>query len=183
MTLMSLLAGRPARTSQSPDFERELLAIEAFSPLSLFAFFTGWGQPGSASKMFPASSRLTAAEPSECSSPQPQDTQQDMFSNPPQEGGATAVSLNPMTKTPSASHGGCWTLNTTEFHKGAVASSLSDILETGDQLRRYYLTPRACAGILRRAEKRGKKLPEPLERALQQAADSAEISKQPADCK
>ena len=38
--------------------------------------------------------------------------------------------------------------------------SLSDILETGDHLSRYSLSPKACAGILRRAEKRGKVLPE-----------------------
>src|SRR3954465_1158495 len=33
----------------------------------------------------------------------------------------------------------CWTLNTAEFHSDAVASSLSDILETGDVPRRYFL--------------------------------------------
>jgi hypothetical protein len=35
---------------------------------------------------------------------------------------------------------------------------------------KYFLSPRACAGILRRAEKRGKKLPEHLEAALRAAA-------------
>lgn len=53
---------------------------------------------------------------------------------------------------------------------GAVCS-LSDILETGDVPQRYYLTARACAGILRRAEKRGKELPAVLLRALQQVAE------------
>jgi hypothetical protein len=43
---------------------------------------------------------------------------------------------------------------------------LSDVLETGELPRRYYLTPRACQGILRRAEKRGKDLPEALKSAL-----------------
>ena len=52
---------------------------------------------------------------------------------------------------------------------GAVCS-LSDILETGDVPQRYYLTARACAGILRRAEKRGKTLPPQLARALQAVA-------------
>ncbi len=51
------------------------------------------------------------------------------------------------------------TLSTPEFHSDAVASSLSDILETGDVPRRYFLSPKACAGILRRAAKRGKELP------------------------
>ena len=50
--------------------------------------------------------------------------------------------------------------------KDEGVSSLSDILETGDLPQRFYLTPTACRGILRRAEKRGKKLPEALRQAL-----------------
>lgn len=77
---------------------------------------------------------------------------------------------------------GCWgnsgmgsptgflTLNTLEFPSGAVASSLSDILATGDVPRRYFLSPIACRGILRRAEKRGKTLPEALRLALTRSA-------------
>src|ERR1035437_5106008 len=63
-----------------------------------------------------------------------------------------------------------WTLSTLEFRNGAVASSLSDILETGDHLRRYCLTATACRGIIRRAEKRGKALPTQLLQALHQVA-------------
>ena len=67
----------------------------------------------------------------------------------------------------------CLTLSTAEHaafpercpSDGAV-SSLSDILETGDLPQRFFLTARACAGILRRAEKRGKELPRALELAL-----------------
>jgi hypothetical protein len=58
------------------------------------------------------------------------------------------------------------TLNILEYPSDGVASSLSDILETGDLPRRYYLTSTACRGILRRAEKRGKELPEALRSAL-----------------
>jgi hypothetical protein len=65
-----------------------------------------------------------------------------------------------------------WTANGSEFHSGAVASSLSDILETGDVPRRYFLSPKACAGILRRAEKRGKDLPESLRDALAAVAET-----------
>jgi len=43
---------------------------------------------------------------------------------------------------------------------------LSDTLEIGNLPQKYYLSPRACQGILRRAEKRGKKLPENLYQAL-----------------
>jgi hypothetical protein len=74
-----------------------------------------------------------------------------------------------------------WTLNTPEHmafperspSDGAVCS-LSDILETGDVPRRFFLTAKACAGILRRAEKRGKDLPEALRLALQSVAGRAE---------
>jgi hypothetical protein len=65
---------------------------------------------------------------------------------------------------------GLLTLNTLEYHSGAVASSLSDILETGVLPQRFYLSATACRGILRRAEKRGKELPDQLMRALQAVA-------------
>ncbi len=58
------------------------------------------------------------------------------------------------------------TLNTSEFHSGAVACSLSDVLETGDVPQRFFLSATACRGILRRAEKRGKSLPPSLAAAL-----------------
>ena len=49
---------------------------------------------------------------------------------------------------------------------------LRDILE-GETHPKYRLSSRACAGILRRAEKRGKKLPPLLEAALRAVADTA----------
>jgi hypothetical protein len=67
------------------------------------------------------------------------------------------------------------TLNTLEYPKDGVGSSLSDILETGDVPRRYFLSATACLGILRRAEKRGKSLPLFLRAALEAVA-SAPIS-------
>ena len=54
--------------------------------------------------------------------------------------------------------------------KPNVRSTLSEILETHEVPTRYYLSPTACKGILRRAEKRGKALPEPLMRALVEVA-------------
>jgi hypothetical protein len=39
-------------------------------------------------------------------------------------------------------------------------------LETGGVPQRYFLSAKACAGILRRAAKRGKKVPEILAAAL-----------------
>jgi hypothetical protein len=69
------------------------------------------------------------------------------------------------------SPGAFWTLSTSESPSVAVASSLSDILESpGPQLRRFCLSPKACAGILRRAAHRGKTLPAPLAAALEAVA-------------
>lgn len=62
------------------------------------------------------------------------------------------------------------TLNTSEFPSGAGACSLSDVLETGEVPQRFFLSPKACAGILRRAAKRGKTLPPMLHRALERVA-------------
>ena len=61
--------------------------------------------------------------------------------------------------------GGAWTLNTGVSPRGARESSLSQILQGAPPIK-YYLTPRACLGILRRAFERGKALPKKLERAL-----------------
>lgn len=60
-----------------------------------------------------------------------------------------------------------------------VVCSLSDILETGDHLSRFYLSPKACAGILRRAAKRGKTLPALLEQALRAVAGSGDRTTTP----
>ena len=65
---------------------------------------------------------------------------------------------------------GLLTLNTSEYRSGAVASSLSDVLETGPVPPQYYLSSTACRGILRRAEKRGKELPGQLRAALESVA-------------
>jgi hypothetical protein len=68
------------------------------------------------------------------------------------------------------------TLNTSESRSAAVDAYLSDILEIGDLPRRYFLSQKACAGILRRAERRGKELPPALKAALVQASNTS-ISK------
>lgn len=63
--------------------------------------------------------------------------------------------------------GECWTLNSTVWPNGANVCSLSSILETGGVPRRYFLSAKACAGIVRRAERRGKALPKELRMALE----------------
>lgn len=61
--------------------------------------------------------------------------------------------------------GGASTLNTGVSPRDAEESSLSQILQADPPLK-YYLSPKACLGILRRAFERGKELPKKLERAL-----------------
>ena len=55
-------------------------------------------------------------------------------------------------------------------HKPNEQKTLSEVLESGHIPTRYFLSPKACAGILRRAEKRGKELPEALRIALEAVA-------------
>jgi hypothetical protein len=71
------------------------------------------------------------------------------------------------------SRGGPSTPNISEWPNDAAVCSLSQVLETGSIPQRYFLSSTACAGILRRAEKRGKKLPALLEHALQAVGGSA----------
>lgn len=66
-------------------------------------------------------------------------------------------------------HGECLTLNSSEWPSDAVACSLSQVLEA-QVPSKYFLSRRACRGILRRAEKRGRELPPPLKQALQTVA-------------
>ncbi len=75
------------------------------------------------------------------------------------------------TKNPMVLPGSYEMLNISECPNAAVESSLSAILETGNLPQRYYLSREACAGILRRAAKRGKALPLELERELKRVAE------------
>ena len=56
-----------------------------------------------------------------------------------------------------------------EFPKEENASHLSQILED-DPLQKYSLSAKACQGILNRASRRGKELPEILRKALEHQA-------------
>jgi C-5 cytosine-specific DNA methylase len=141
MTQLTFLwAEPPARTSPSPGLERVLLETEALLPSNLCILLDEFVPVGWFGKTSPASCRSTneRLEPS--------------------SGSWGNAGMGSPT--------GFLTLSISEFHSAAVASSLSDILETGDLPQRYFLSPKACAGILRRAEKRGKELPLALREAL-----------------
>ena len=69
--------------------------------------------------------------------------------------------------------GGCSTLNTGPAPRSAAdVYTLSQILEDSPP-RKYYLSRKACLGILRRARERGKPLPPQLEDALKAQAGLA----------
>ena len=51
---------------------------------------------------------------------------------------------------------GSWTHNGSEWPKDVDVCSLSDVLETRPVPQRFFLSPKACAGILRRLTSKGK---------------------------
>ncbi len=130
-----------ASLSPSPVSERDWMMRVATSPLSLLGLLIGSAPYGWCGRTSPASCRLTADGRSEPTS---------------------ACWSNSGMGSPTE----FLTLNISEYPSDGVASSLSDILETGELPQRYFLSARACRGILRRAEKRGKELPWALQSAL-----------------
>ena len=74
-----------------------------------------------------------------------------------------------MTELPLAYAGEYMMLNSGESPNDAVESRLSQILEAHPH-QKYSLSPTACRGILNRAQKRGKELPEVLQIALERQA-------------
>ena len=94
--------------------------------------------------------------------------------SPPTEGGTSRTSSARLGNAGILLPTGLWTLNGCEwtgcpaqFPRDAGVCGLSDILETvGEHLRKYCLSLKACAGILRRAASRGKDLPARLAAAL-----------------
>lgn len=86
------------------------------------------------------------------------------------DGQTLVLLLDPKGLSPGAS----WMLNFSEWPNDAAACLLSQVLEQGSIPQKYFLSSTACAGILRRAEKRGKKLPGLLEMALRSVATGTE---------
>ena len=80
--------------------------------------------------------------------------------------------LGALWEITSPSRGESKMLNTGECPSAAVESSLSQILQDNPP-RKYFLSPKACRGILRRARKRGKDMPPMLKEALEKQAGAA----------
>ena len=152
-----------ANHSASPDFAKAWLTLEGTSHSHILQSLNAIGPSGWYGKTSPASCQRT-------------------------EDGRLEPLSGAWSNSGIARPGECLTLSTCEHaafptlsHSAAVVCSLSHILETGDVPRRFYLTPKACAGILRRAEKRGKKLPIALHRALAQVAGDLSEPEKPGD--
>lgn len=135
----------PASLSASQGSEAGLPTHAVASRSLIYRWLTTIARDGSSGKMSPVSFHQTEGETLE-----------------PSSGGWLTSGIS--------SRGESWMLNTLEFHSGVVESSLSDILETGEVPQKFFLSPKACKGILRRAKNRGKTLPEALETALLDAS-------------
>lgn len=80
-------------------------------------------------------------------------------------GGGDGARPEQSSETAGLWHGGCSTLNVGECPSVESVSQLSQILEVNVP-QRYFLSARACQGILTRASRRGKALPDLLKTAL-----------------
>lgn len=143
-----------ASPSPSPESALDWMILVASWPSSLRDLLDDFEHDGSSGKTSPACSLTTADERSARSS-----------------GSWPSAGMGSPTEFS--------TLKASEFPSVVVASSLSAILETGDHLRPFYLSARACEGILRRAKKRGRKLPAHLQAALQAVVLASEPTKPP----
>ena len=132
-----------------PDFAKDLKTQEATSCLPILESLTVSGLDGLCGRMSPAFCHRT-------------------------EDGILEPSLGRWSSWGMGSPTECWTLNGSDWPSVVVVCSLSDVLETQQVPQRFYLSPKACAGILRRAKKREKELPPMLLQALQQVITQAE---------
>lgn len=174
----SLFSDHPVRTSPLPDNGSAWMATAATWRSSPLALLTAFAPAGWFSRTSPVYCRLEAEA----------QRQSVRFEKVLSEG--EPIVTKTVTSPPSSPSfdnagildaTGLLTLNMPEYRSGAAVCSLSSILETGDLPQRFFLSPKACEGIIRRAAKRGKELPEQLARALQAAAASERTSTSPAD--
>ena len=142
----------PVRRSQSPDSAKDWMTRVATSHLPILEFLHSTGPAGWSGRTCPASCPLTEDGRLE-----------------PSSGGWQNSGMGSPTEFSTLSLSE-WTHTLAPSRNGGGVCSLSDVLETGAVPQRYLLSAKACAGILRRAEKRGKELPEALRIALQAVA-------------
>src|SRR5262252_2947082 len=146
--LTSSTADPPARTSAWPVSGPVYPASAAVCGLSSSASCPSCGHDGRSLRMFP-----------------------DCF--PPTVAGTLPEFSWAWASSGTGGRTAFWTRGGSECPNVAVACSLSAVLEARPVPRRYWLSARAAAGILRRAERRGKTLPSRLQEALQRLAEGS----------
>ena len=139
------LVEHPANHSQSLDSGKDSMTQEVTSHLPLLQWLNNLNPNGLSGKMSPVSCQVI-------------------------EDGILVPSFQHWGTSGMGGLTESWTLNTSEFHKDADVCLLSDVLETGKVHQKFYLSQTACRGILRRAERRNKKLPVTLQAALEHTA-------------
>ena len=75
------------------------------------------------------------------------------------------------TNSGMVSRGVCLTAKTSESHSNAAASTLLPCIETGKVPEKYFLSPNAATGILRRVDQMGRNLPPSFRRSLEILAE------------
>ena len=131
--------------------------------MSIFDFLDQGSWSG---KMYPEHSVLTEAKISEPSSKRPQKWSKGMPAYLELRGGRDGHLQDASWEMGGALLGEYTMHSFGEYPKEENVSLLSQILEVNAH-RKYYLSAKACQGILRRAEKRGKVLPPILKEALE----------------
>lgn len=94
---------------------------------------------------------------------------------PSGRGGADGAKPEQSPETDGLWHGDSWTVNISELPNAERESLLSQILEVNVP-QKYYLSARARQGILTRASRRGKPLPDILRQALLDVIEQAKES-------
>lgn len=136
----------PARASPSQESDSEWTILAATLPWNTSELSEMSNPLGSSTKMSPVSCHL-------------------------EEDGTLVPSSGKWKNSGMGGPTESWTRVTSESPNDDVVSSLLDVLEEiGTVQERYYLSPKACSGILRRAQKRNKKLPKELDLALRARA-------------
>ena len=98
----------------------------------------------------------------------------------PMEDGTLVPSQGRWQNSGIHSDGVCLTHNTSESPKEGVESFLLDVLQDSQSTSdKYCLSQKAAEGILRRAKRRGKTLPETLETALRSLISNELVSTEP----
>ncbi len=133
-----------ARTCQLPDHARAWLESEADFGTSSREFLATYARNGLSSKTFPVCYQATEVD-------------------------TLPSSFKGWSNAGMASPGGFLTLSISEWPSDAAVCSLSDVLETENVAHKYYLSARACRGILRRAAARKKTIPPYLATVLRDA--------------